>query len=176
MGDPCGIGPEVTAKALSQPLVYERCRPIVLGSIAALEAAIEVSGNDVSANAVRSLDDAAGEPGGIDVLDPGNLDYGLLAPGELSAEAGRASVEWVLKAGELAASGAVRAIVTAPINKEACSLAGYKDVGHMENLPETERRRRRGDDADGRAAQGRASDHPSIVTGRVRLRGPARTF
>ena len=132
MGDPCGIGPEVTAKALSQPLVYERCRPIVLGSIAALEAAIETSGNRVSANAARSLDDAAGEPGGIDVLDPGNLDYGLLAPGELSAEAGRASVEWVLKAGELAASGAVRAIVTAPINKEACSLAGYKDVGHME--------------------------------------------
>ena len=132
MGDPCGIGPEVTAKALSRPLVYELCRPIVLGSIAAMEAAIETAGNGVSAKAVHSLDDAEGDPGAIDVLDPENLDYGAISPGELSAVAGRASVEWVLKAGELAASGDVRAIVTAPINKQACSLAGYEDVGHME--------------------------------------------
>ena len=132
MGDPCGIGPEVTAKALSQPFVYERCRPLVLGSAAALEAAIETAGNGVSARPVRSLGEAAGDPRAIDVLDPENLDYGAVAPGELSAEAGRASVEWVLKAGELAAAGAVRAIVTAPINKEACGLAGYRDVGHME--------------------------------------------
>ena len=38
----------------------------------------------------------------------------------------------MLKAGEMAASGDVAAIVTAPINKEAASLAGYKDIGHME--------------------------------------------
>ena len=41
-------------------------------------------------------------------------------------------MEWVLKAGELAASGSVQAIATAPINKEACRLAGHRDVGHME--------------------------------------------
>ena len=132
MGDPCGIGPEVTAKALSRPHVYERCRPLVLGSAAALRAAIETAGNGASAETVRSPNEAAGEHGAIDVLDPGNLDYDTLTPGELSAEAGRASVEWVLRAGELAAAGAVRAIVTAPINKEACGLAGYEDVGHME--------------------------------------------
>ena len=132
MGDPCGIGPEVTAKALSRPRVYERCRPVVLGSAAALRAAIETAGNGVRAKTVRSPGEAAGDPGEIVVLDPQNLDYASLAPGKLSAEAGRASVEWVLRAGELAASGAVSAIVTAPINKEACGLAGYEDVGHME--------------------------------------------
>ena len=41
-------------------------------------------------------------------------------------------MEWILRAGELAASGEIAAIATAPINKEACSLAGYKDIGHME--------------------------------------------
>ena len=50
----------------------------------------------------------------------------------MSADAGRAAVEWVLKAGELAAGGEVQAIVTAPINKEAAKMAGYKDIGHME--------------------------------------------
>ena len=136
MGDPCGIGPEVTAKALARPDVYERCRPVALGSADALRAAIETAGNGLGARQVGSPEQAAGAPGVIDVLDAGNLDYGALAPGRLSAEAGRASVEWVLEAGELAASGAVRAVVTAPINKEACGLAGYEAIGHMELLQE----------------------------------------
>ena len=38
----------------------------------------------------------------------------------------------MLTAGELARGGAVSAIITAPINKEAASLAGYEDIGHME--------------------------------------------
>ena len=31
MGDPAGNGPEITVKALSDPALYERCRPIVVG-------------------------------------------------------------------------------------------------------------------------------------------------
>ena len=50
----------------------------------------------------------------------------------MSEAAGRAAIEWVLEAGSLAKDGRISAIVTAPINKEAASLAGYKDVGHME--------------------------------------------
>ena len=52
--------------------------------------------------------------------------------GKVDAKSGKASVEWVLKAGELASKTTNSAIVTAPINKEACTLAGYKDIGHME--------------------------------------------
>ena len=33
MGDPCGIGPEVVAKALSNKDVYASCRPIVIGNM-----------------------------------------------------------------------------------------------------------------------------------------------
>ena len=73
-----------------------------------------------------------GEHGNIDVLDLENLDYGAIEYGKLSEDSGRASVEWILRAGELASSGAVQAIATAPINKEACSMAGYTDIGHME--------------------------------------------
>jgi 4-hydroxythreonine-4-phosphate dehydrogenase len=52
--------------------------------------------------------------------------------GRISKGAGKASMEWILKAAELAQSGQVQGIVTAPINKEACAIAGYKDIGHME--------------------------------------------
>ena len=132
MGDPAGIGPEVTAKGLLDKRVSERCRPFVVGSAAAMDDALRLLNASASAHVAHSLEEVAGKPGQIDVLDLENLDYDAIAYGEVSSVAGKASVEWILKAGELASSGQVRAIVTAPINKEACSLAGFKDIGHME--------------------------------------------
>jgi len=132
MGDPAGIGAEVTAKTLLNDRIYEGCRPFVVGNAAAIQDALRTIGSDTHTRVAHSLDDVEGQPGAIDVLDLENLDYGLISPGQVSAAAGRASVEWILKAGELAAAGRVQAIATAPINKEACRLAGYQDVGHME--------------------------------------------
>ena len=132
MGDPAGIGPEVTAKALMDAGIYAKCRPFVVGNTAAMDNAIRISGLDARTNTVRELADVKGQPGVIDVLDIGNLDFSQIAIGKVAPEAGKAAVEWVLKAGELAAAGHVAAIATAPINKEACKLAGYKDIGHME--------------------------------------------
>ena len=132
MGDPAGIGPEVTAKALMDGRIYERCRPFVIGSAAAMEGALRLVDSRASTRVAHSLEEVLAQPGSIDVLDLENLDYGEIVLGQVSATAGRASVEWVLKACEMAASGQVQAVVTAPINKEACGLAGYEDIGHME--------------------------------------------
>ena len=132
MGDPAGIGAEVTAKALQDPWVYEKCRPFVVGNTASMNSALELIEADGRARVAHDISDVAGELGAIDVLDLENLDFAAIEYGVISPIAGKASVEWILRAGELAASGAVAAIATAPINKEACSLAGYKDIGHME--------------------------------------------
>ena len=132
MGDPAGIGAEVTAKALLDRRVFQKCSPFVVGSAAAMDEALGLIDGSVSTHLAHTLEEVVGEPGSIDVLDQENLDYSAIRLGEVSAQAGKAAVEWVLKAGELASSGQVQAIVTAPINKEACSLAGYKDIGHME--------------------------------------------
>ena len=137
MGDPAGIGPEVVAKALAVPAVNDVCRPLVIGNIAVLTAALRLVGSQLQACAVASPEEAlaTAENGVVAVLDPG--DPGALAglkPGVLSAAAGKACVEWVITAGRLAMEGQVAAIATAPINKAAASLAGYNDVGHMEIL------------------------------------------
>ena len=132
MGDPAGIGPEVAAKALLDHDMHKKYRPFVIGSAAAMSEALMLVDGEAATSVAHSLDDVNGTPGTIDVMDLENLDYGAVSQGHVSAEAGRASVEWVLKAGELATSGHVQAVVTGPINKEACSLAGYKDIGHME--------------------------------------------
>ena len=132
MGDAAGIGPEVTAKTLVDPAMYEKCRPFVVGNADAMNDALKLIQSDLKAVALQSLEDISGTYGQIEVLDLNNLDYSNITYGEISEESGNATVEWILKAGDLAASGAIQAICTAPINKEACNLAGHKDIGHME--------------------------------------------
>ncbi len=132
MGDAAGIGPEVTAKALLDKSIYEGCRPFVIGNTDAMNSALKMIGSDVSVRSVSSLEGINGEYGIVDVLDLNNLDFDEIKFGKISAASGQASIEWILKAGDLAASGAIQAISTAPINKEACNLAGHKDIGHME--------------------------------------------
>jgi len=54
--------------------------------------------------------------------------------GRVSTAAGKASVEYVEKAIDMALRGEVDAIVTCPISKEAIHKAGYKYQGHTEIL------------------------------------------
>ena len=87
-----------------------------------------------TALAVRSVgepNDGVYGPGVLDVLNLANVSSNIRA-GELSAEAGAAAMAYVLRALDLARAGQAAGIVTAPINKEATQLAGYKDMGHME--------------------------------------------
>ena len=132
MGDAAGIGPEVTTKTLVDPLIYKKCRPFVVGNTDAMNDALRLIKSDLKAVKSLTLEDISGEFGQIEVLDLNNLNYSAITHGQISEESGNATVEWILKAGELAASGAIQAICTAPINKEACNLAGHKDIGHME--------------------------------------------
>ena len=132
MGDAAGIGPEVIAKALLEESVYSKCRPFVVGNVDAMNDALRIISSNIVASAHSDLSTIKGQYGEIDVLDLDNLNFKEIKYGEISPLCGRASVEWILKAGELAASGVVKAISTAPINKEACNEAGFKDIGHME--------------------------------------------
>lgn len=132
MGDPAGIGPEVTVKALENQIMYQKCRPFVIGNTSAVQNVLEICASNLSSKLCNSLKEVSGSYGTIDVLDIKNLNFGDVEIGQLSADAGRASVEWVLKAGELAKNGDITAVVTAPINKSSAKLAGYDDIGHME--------------------------------------------
>ena len=132
MGDAAGIGAEVIVKALSDRSIYERCNPFVIGNPEALSEAVNIASSNASVRVVDSISNLEAINGIIDVFDMNNLDFSEVKYGELSTKCGRASVEWILKAGEMASEGKIQAICTAPINKEACDLAGYADIGHME--------------------------------------------
>ena len=136
MGDPCGIGPEVVAKALADPRVYDSCRPLVVGSTYAMERAVALTGVPLRVSSTSEAEAVGENDSVIDVLDIGNLNPEDITVGKINPTCGRAAMEWVTKAGELALAGSVDGLATAPLNKEAASLAGYKSIGHMELLQE----------------------------------------
>ncbi|MFA5869561.1 MAG: 4-hydroxythreonine-4-phosphate dehydrogenase PdxA [Candidatus Bathyarchaeia archaeon] len=136
MGDAAGIGPEIIAKALSLEEVYSVCRPFVVGDAGAMAMGVEVAGLSLRINRVGSPSEALFKRGVVDVLSLDNIDASALVMGRAQAMAGRASVEYVVRAAEMAMRDEVDAIVTAPLNKEAMNMAGYKYPGHTELLAE----------------------------------------
>ncbi len=133
MGDPASIGPEITVKALSDPALYERCRPLVIGDAAVMkEARIIVGREDIQIHTVRSVSECLFEAGIIDVYDLGIADMSALERGKISAEAGEAAFQYVKKVIELAMAGEIDATVTNALNKEAINLAGHHYSGHTE--------------------------------------------
>lgn len=135
MGDGAGVGPEVVVRALADPEVRSLCRPVVVGDLRRLRDAARITGVEVEVRAIGGPEDAAFEPGTIDVIDlgllPDDLPYGVL-----SAVAGDAAYQYVKVASGLAVAGRVQAICTAPLNKEALHAGGHPYPGHTELLAE----------------------------------------
>jgi 4-hydroxythreonine-4-phosphate dehydrogenase len=136
MGDPCGIGPEVVAKALADPRVYASCRPLVVGNAYAMKQAVDLTGVPLRVYETAEPSGAGRDPQVVDVVDIHNLNPEDITVGRVNPVCGRAAMEWVTKAGRLALAGVVQGLATAPLNKEAASLAGYRSIGHMELLQE----------------------------------------
>jgi len=134
MGDAAGIGPEIIVKALSLREIYDICRPLVIGDAKVIKEGMKVAHVQLEINPIKEYSDARFEHGTIDILDLNNIRIEELEMGKPQAMAGKASVEYVKKAVEMALKGEIHAIVTAPISKEAINMAGYNYAGHTELL------------------------------------------
>ncbi|MCI0484527.1 MAG: 4-hydroxythreonine-4-phosphate dehydrogenase PdxA [candidate division NC10 bacterium] len=136
MGDPAGIGPEIILKALAQEVIYRQAMPIVIGDGAVLERAKGYVCSPVRIRRIGPVGEVTGRFGEVEVLDLKNVDLEKCPPGVLSAEAGRAAVECIFRAIDFARANELDAVVTAPLNKEAIHLAGYRFAGHTEIFAE----------------------------------------
>lgn len=132
VGDPAGIGPEITAKALALPDIYDICRPLAVGEAKMMAEAVRFSQLQLEIHPVFAPEQGLYRCGVVDVLDLKNIDAGKIRYKAVSEETGRASFEYVCKAIELAQAGKVDATVTGPINKEAINRAGFHYSGHTE--------------------------------------------
>lgn len=131
MGDPAGVGPEITAKALANPKIRAACRAIVVGDLPTMVRAANAVDVEVAAVDTDALAQNSDE---IHVYDPWGSDLSDVPLGQVDARAGAAAAEAVIAATRLALDGRVAAIVTAPLNKGAINAAGYHYAGHTELL------------------------------------------
>ena len=134
MGDPASIGPEITAKALSDPSVYERCKPLVVGDVPVMEEALKITGlsGKLKIHTIGDVSEALFEYGTIDVCHMGMVDMDKLQRGKVSAMAGNAAFQYVKKVFGRAMDHKIDATVTNALNKEAMNLAGHHYSGHTE--------------------------------------------
>lgn len=134
MGDPAGIGPEIIVKAL-QSEVLKNIHSVVVGSAEVLKKQLKMGlFTNVSINVIEQVSNAIFQPNIINVIDIKLDDIDSLKPGIIQPQAGDLAYNCVKKATELALSGEVSAIATAPLNKEALHSAGHMYPGHTELL------------------------------------------
>jgi len=134
MGDASGIGPEIIVKALQSEHIYNICCPVVIGEAIIMSETIKLLKGPLKLRPVSAMDETQGESGTIDLIDMQNLNRNEVIPGQVCAACGKAAMEFIAEAARLALQGHIKAIVTAPINKESIKKAGYSDVGHLEFL------------------------------------------
>ncbi len=131
MGDPAGIGPEIILKALADKKILKKCVPVVIGDAVFLAEAAEQLKLPFDFNVVRKSEEFVFPAGKAGIYDLGNLKRDLRA-GVESKTAGKAAAQFIEAATELALLKKIDAIATAPINKQALSLAGVPFPGHTE--------------------------------------------
>jgi 4-hydroxythreonine-4-phosphate dehydrogenase len=132
LGDPAGIGPEIVVKAWSQ-LRAEGPPFVVVGDFQSLASA-SGSGASIVRRVTNPADGARIFSEALPVID-----LPLRSPvvaGQPSPSAARAIIQWIETGVGLALSGAVSALVTAPIAKAPLYEAGFPFPGHTEFLGE----------------------------------------
>ena len=127
IGDPAGIGPEVTVRALASGQVHEVSVPVLLGSSAAVARAIDFTGVKARVRVMRSFETPSDDPGVIDVIDTGALPAGFLPLGQDTEAAGNATAQWLDELDALARDGSFAATIMGPISSGSLKMAGKLD-------------------------------------------------
>ena len=129
MGEPAGIGPELTARLWRERHTHGLPPFLYVGS----KEAILASDPDLPIAEIASPADAVGAfEQGLPVM---NIPLaGPLKLGELNSENGACVIKSIDKATDLARKAQVSAVVTAPIHKAALYGAGFTAPGHTEYL------------------------------------------
>ncbi len=147
-GDPCGIGPEVIARAFLNDALTPQAKPLtqacfVAGDVGVMQQAAKLVDPEAQKLQIKVIEkpaQALGLPLGVlPVMQVAAYLSNSTAPayGAVQAEAGRFAGECVVWAAQAALRKEIAALVTAPLHKEALSAAGApfnQFPGHTELL------------------------------------------
>lgn len=135
IGDPAGIGPEVTVKACRNRSLQALGRWVIVGEAWQVQQLAEQYELQVD-QVIQSIDELADDTK-VAVLDAGLIRQEEFETGKVSAACGHASIQYVKRAAELCIAGKSQAMVTGPISKEAVAASGVEGFcGHTEYITE----------------------------------------
>jgi 4-hydroxythreonine-4-phosphate dehydrogenase len=129
IGDPAGIGPEVSLKAALDPRVRAVAAPLLVGDAGFIAAHAKLCGLAPALRPFKSAGAIDWAVDGVLVLDPGDLG-GALTIGKVAASHGRSAYAAVKLATETALAGKVDAVVAAPITETSIRDAGIAFDGN----------------------------------------------
>ena len=131
LGDPAGIGTEITLKALGSKLLNKNIKVLLVGC----KNNIQKTYLQLLKHGINNIPD----PKNLDIVDiPLEKD---IIPGIVNKHSGSASYQWLLHAANLLLKGQANALVTAPISKIAWHKAGHKFAGQTELLGKLTKRK-----------------------------------
>ena len=129
MGDPAGVGPEISLKAIEEHTEFKNST-IIYGSYDILKHYHELL--NISTPMVKIESPEHFQNDKINVISVLELSFKDLAIGQVSAIAGDAAYRYVEKAINDAMAGKISIVTTAPLNKEALHKGGHNFDGHTE--------------------------------------------
>jgi 4-hydroxy-L-threonine phosphate dehydrogenase PdxA len=126
LGDPTGIGPEISAKLLASGKLQDVARIAVIGDARVLELGCRDARVQPAWRAWRSVAAIDWSRDEIPLVDLGNVDPAKLPRREISPESGRLAGETLHHMTDLALQGELEGITFAPLNKAALHRGGWK--------------------------------------------------
>lgn len=129
MGDSAGVGPEIIIKALEKRQDL-REKSVIFGSYGVLKYYCELLKITTEIKVINKLEEF--DKNFINVINVLDLDVNQFKIAEVSARCGDAAYRYIEKAISAAKKGEIKAVVTAPLNKESLKLGGYNYAGHTE--------------------------------------------
>lgn len=133
LGDPCGIGVEITLKALKAKPEYLNSS-VLFGCYDLVQQYNQQFSYDFPLQKIAEPSEI--KEGVLSVYDPLDLPRSSFEVGVISATGGEYAFQSVVSAIDWAKKGYVSSVVTAPLNKEALHCAGHIFAGHTEIFAE----------------------------------------
>jgi 4-hydroxythreonine-4-phosphate dehydrogenase len=133
MGDPAGIGPEITIKAWQQRHQHNLSPFVVFADAAAIESTAKNLGIELPIKVIADLGDVAAAFKVALPVAPVPLSSPTI-PGQPNPRNASAVLSSIEQAVDAVLSGAAEAVVTNPIAKSVLYDAGFKHPGHTEYL------------------------------------------
>ncbi|MEZ6138576.1 MAG: 4-hydroxythreonine-4-phosphate dehydrogenase PdxA [Pirellulaceae bacterium] len=138
MGDPAGVGPELSLRALNATELASICRLAIFGDAVVLESCARAIG--LSIPAIPRLAPSefmnASLPASHMLVDHQQIGLADFTRCQVNSSCGKASFQYIQSAIDAALAGRVAAVTTGPINKEATHAAGITYPGHTEMFAE----------------------------------------